>query len=120
MPDLLQTGLAWLHRQRETCLTSPAAYFRRDAETSQSVSVTASQVRRQFLDAEGIPVYASVMDFIMNSESLALPPEAGDRIEFNGRRYEVAPLDDDRCWRWTDQSRLAVRIHTRDIGAIEP
>lgn len=118
MGDLLQNGLAWLHRQREAQMTSPAAYCRRDAETPQPLNVTASPVRRQVIDAQGLPVYAAVMDFITASESLALFPEAGDHIDYNGRRYEVTPLDDSCCWRWTDQSRLAIRIHTRDIGSI--
>jgi hypothetical protein len=117
MTDVLAKGLAWMHRQRAAHMTSPAAYRRRgESGAGVAVVVTPSQVRRELVTAGGIPVVALVMDFIVDTGALAAEPAAGDWIEFNGRRYEVTEFGEDRCWRWTDASRLARRIHTRDIG----
>lgn len=120
MADLLQTGLAWLHGQRAAHLVSPAAYVRRGGTESVAIEVTASQVRHVRIDVSGMPVEALAVDFIAAAGALPAYPEPGDRIEFNGRRYEVTPLDGDACWRWTDTSRLARRIHTRDMGDVTP
>ena len=81
-----------------------------------AVAVTASQVRRELVDGNGMPVTALVMDFIVDTGALAFEPAVGDMIEFNGRRYEVGEFGEDRCWRWTDASQLARRVHTRDTG----
>ena len=119
MSDLLGKGLAWLHAQRTLYMTSPAVYRRRgESGTGLPVAVTASQVRRELVDGNGMPVSALVMDFIVSASALSDEPAAGDGIEFNGRRYEVTDFGEDRCWRWTDASRLARRIHTRDMGEV--
>ena len=117
MTDVLAKGLAWMHRQRVAHMTSPAVYRRRDEhDAGTPVAVTASQVRRELVDGNGMPVTALVMDFIVDTGALAFEPATGDMIEFNGRRYEVGEFGEDKCWRWTDASRLALRIHTRDVG----
>jgi hypothetical protein len=117
MADLVAKGLSWLHAQRAAHMTSPAVYRRRgESGAGLPVAVTASQVRRELVDGNGMPVSALVMDFIVTATILPWTPEAGDIVEFNGRRHEVTEFGEDKCWRWTDASRLARRIHTRDIG----
>jgi hypothetical protein len=116
MASLLTTGLAWLHQQRARHLSSAATYKPQAGGAAVAISVTPSQVRRELVTAGGMPVVALVMDFIVDTGALAAEPAAGDVIEFNGRRYEVTEFGEDRCWRWTDASRMARRIHTRDMG----
>ena len=118
MADLLQNGLAWLQGQRAAHMASPAVFRRLETDETVEIDVTASQVRYQLLDASGIPVQARVTDFIVSAAALGFEPEPGDRIEFNGRAYEVTPLGEDPCWRWTDTSHVAYRIHTRDAGEL--
>jgi len=119
MADLLAKGLVWLNAQRAAHMTSPAVYRRRE-ETGAGLPIvgTPSQVRRELVDGNGMPVSALVMDFIVTATILPWTPEAGDIVEFNGRRYEVTEFGEDKCWRWTDASRLSLRIHTRDMGGI--
>ena len=117
MADLLAKGLAWLHAQRAAYMTSTAVYRRRgESGAGVPMAVTPSQVRRELVDGNGMPVSALVMDFIVTAGVLSGDPAAGDSIEYNGRRYEVTEFGEDRCWRWTDASRLSLRIHTRDMG----
>ena len=116
MADALQSGLAWLHAQREAHLVTDAVYSPAGSGASTTVSVTASQIRVDLLDGNGFPVSSAVMDFIVTAADLPAEPVAGDRLEYAGRTYEVMNLGEEPCWRWTDASRLAYRIHTRDLG----
>jgi len=116
MVDLLQSGLAWLHRQRRAHLVTDAVYHPAGSGAPVAVAVTASQIRVELLDGNGFPVSATVMNFIVTAADLPAEPAAGDRIEFRGRTHEVSPLGEEPCWRWTDASRLAYRIHSRDLG----
>ena len=119
MTNVLAKGLAWMHQQRAAHMASPAVYRRRDDPSAGTpVSVTPSQVRRELVDGNGMPVTALVMDFLVSTDALPWTPESGDSLEFNGRRYEVGEFGEDKCWRWTDASRLALRIHTRDVGEV--
>lgn len=118
MPSLIQSGLSWLHKQRAAHLTESASYTRASAGNSMplSVAVTASQVKREVLDGNGIPVLITAQDFIITTAALGFEPAAGDIITYNGRRYEVAEYNGENCWRFTDITRLSLRIHTRDLG----
>jgi hypothetical protein len=119
MADLLQSGLAWLHRQRKASMTTAAVYTRAGESTGSALAVAASQIRVEMLDGQGFPVQAAVMDFICDVADLAAEPANGDGITYDGRSYVVTPLGDEPCFRFTDASRLAYRIHTRDVGASE-
>lgn len=116
MADALQSGLAWLHAQRKAHLSSDVVYKPAGSGAETPLAATASQIRVEMLDGQGFPVQATIMDFICQSADLPADPAAGDEIVFSGHRYLVIPIGEEPCWRWTDQSRLARRIHTRDIG----
>ena len=116
MPSLFTTGLAWLHQQRAAHCTEAAAYRTRGSAGTVALRVTASQVKREMLDGNGIPIWTTVQDFI--TAAPGFDPAAGDIIEYQGRRFEAAEYGEDKCWRYTDSTRLAIRIHTRDIGPV--
>ena len=118
MTDLLQTGLAWLHQERAGHMASTAVYRQLATGATLPISVTASQVRYERPDAAGVPAEVRVTDFIVARAELGFTPEPGDMIEFGGRAYEVTPLGEEPCWRWTDMSHAAMRVHTRDTGAL--
>jgi len=117
MADMLQTGLAWLHTQRAAHMTTAATYQRRGVVGLLTINATASQIRYTRADANGMPVEALAWDFIVATTELAADPAPGDVVTYAGQRYEVMPLDDDAGWLWTDASRLARRIHAREVGA---
>jgi len=116
MTDLIKNGLAWLHRQRAAHLSSDVVYKPAGSGAEITLAATASQIRVEMLDGQGFPVQATIMDFICQTADLPVDPAAGDEIVSCGHRYLVTPLGEEPCWRWTDQSRLARRIHTRDVG----
>jgi len=116
--DALQSGLAWLHAQRAAHLASDAVYHPAGSGSPYPLAVTASQVRQEQIDAGGFPVLATVMDFIVTVADMTAEPARGDQIVFDGRTYEVCALGEDDGWRFTDASRLAYRIHTRDLGVL--
>ena len=120
MADLLQSGLAWLHGQRKTHLASDAVYqpVAPGAE-SATVAATQSQIRTEEIDVNGFPVSGTVVDFIVTAADMAAEPAPGDKLTIGGRVYEATALTGEPCWRWTDASRLAYRIHTKDLGPPE-
>jgi predicted MarR family transcription regulator len=48
-------------------------------------------------------------------------PQRGDWIEETDAertyRYEVRPLGDEPCWRYSDSQRQTLRIHTQALGS---
>ena len=90
-------------------------------DTGQRLTLASAQTKlyaaEAFLQSSLDAVQAAVTDFIVATADLAADPVAGERIEYNGRLYEVTPLGEEPCWRWTDASHRARRIHTRDAGA---
>lgn len=118
MSDLLQTGLAYLHTVRTSKMSSAAVYVRLSDESETDITATVSQVRYERPDPSGLMVDVRMVDFIFATSALAFDPTEGDKIEFGGREYEVTPLAGDPCWRYTDASHDAIRVHTRDIGVI--
>lgn len=118
MSDLLQTGLTWLHTQRAGYMTSTVTYRLRGAGAGASVSATVSQIRRESMDGDGFPVTVISVDFLIARTALAAEPAVGDVITFNGRTYQVGTDGDGDCWRWTDASRLAYRIHAREAAIV--
>ena len=117
MADVIATGLAWLATQRGLHMVSPAEYRRAGAESTTAVDVTQTQVRYQRLPPDGAPVDVRACDFLVAAASVSEDPQPGDRIEVSDRVFEVTPLGDEPCWRWTDHSHLARRIHTREVTA---
>ncbi len=117
MADVLQSGLAWLHAQRAAHMVTTATYVPAGSGEAVSLDVTASQIRVELADANGFPVSSCVTDFLVAADDLTADPVPGDKVIFGSRTYEVLPLGEEPCWRWTDASRLTRRIHTRDIGA---
>jgi len=117
MADLLATGLAWLHGQRGLHMVSPAAYRRAGAVSTTAIDATQTQVRYQRVPPDGAPVDVRACDFLVAAASVSEDPQPGDRFEIDDRVFEVTPLGDEPCWRWTDHSHLARRIHTREVTA---
>ncbi len=118
--DMLQSGLAWMHRQRAANMAAAAVFVRLEDETETDIAdATVVQARYERPDANGMPVEVRIVDFIFGAAVLGFEPAEGDIIRYDGRDYEATPLGGDPCWRHTDASRLAIRVHTRDFGETE-
>jgi len=123
--DLLAQGQAWLNDQRHRHLTRTVTY-RRDV---QSVQVQATIGRTVFRldDGSGATVRYVGRDYLIRSEDLVLAgertlPQRGDLIiEVNDtggeHQHEVmGPGNGEPDWRYSDPERLALRIHTKEVG----
>jgi len=106
-----------MHGRRALHMVSPASYRRAGAESTTAIEATQTQVRYQRLPPDGAPVDVRACDFLVGTAWVSEAPQPGDRIEVEDRVFEVTPLGDDPCWRWTDSSHLARRIHTREVSA---
>ncbi len=125
MPDLLETGSAWLADQLKTHASRQVVYRR----GAQQVTVQAT-VGRTLLKLDdgygGVRMEWTDRDFLIHAADLVLGgsptlPERGDQIrETQGAKtfiYEVMAPGKEPPWRWSDVFRKLLRIHTRQVGA---
>ena len=124
MPDLLAQSARWLEDQRHQRCTTAVRYRRGDLE----VQVNATIGRTVFRDENGYGTgtHHVSRDFLIRGEDLVLggqrvEPEAGDEVLEPGetltRVHEVmSPTRDDPAWRYSDPTRVTLRIHTKHTG----
>ncbi len=123
MADLLEQSSAWLDGQRKKFLAKTVTYCRGQAEAV--VLATVGRTTFEVEDSTGVAERLESRDFIITATDLVLNgttvlPERGDRIEETaGNRtlvYELVGPGQEPCWRWSDPYRLALRIHTKQVG----
>ena len=114
---MLENAAQWLNEKREECLSVPVVYLFRDGKT---LEVTAT-IGRTLFRAEneyGVTVRTESRDFLISAEQLPDDPQRGDRIIYNGIRYEVLALNGEPAWRWSGRDNLLRRIHTKETGGV--
>jgi hypothetical protein len=122
MPNLLDTGAAWLADQRHKHLTRMITYRR----GSQSVSLAATIGRTDFAADAAEPVIETwqSLDYLIRTADLVLGtvttlPLRGDRIEETDGAvthvYEVMAPSGQTPWRYADDFRRELRIHTKHV-----
>lgn len=127
MTNLFRTASDWLCQQRHDYATSPVTYRRGDR--SVELLATIGRTEYQQDDGYGIVIRSEARDYIVQVCDLAIDgvetlPQVGDRIEElqNGTVYvyEVLPIGaQQQHWKYADQFRQTLRIHTRQVGASE-
>jgi hypothetical protein len=123
MADLLQRSSEWLDGMREKHCTIEVEY-KRGALTAQipaTVGKTVFQVSREY----GLFERHESRDYLVSAANLVLGsqevlPERGDVIrETDGAvayEYEVMAPGNEPCWRWSDDYRRTLRIHTKLVN----
>ncbi|HMP05787.1 MAG TPA: hypothetical protein PJ982_05515 [Lacipirellulaceae bacterium] len=124
MPDLLQSGQAWLADQLHEHVATEVTY-RRGAE-ELTVRATIGRTLLKLDDGYGgVRLEWTDRDYLIRAADLALggsptQPQRGDQIrEAVGAQtlvYEVLAPGDEPPWRWADPHRRMVRIHTKQIA----
>lgn len=125
--DLLETGASFLEAARHEHMARTVVYSRGDA----SVSIRAT-IGRSYFDLDdhrGSVIRSESRDYIVRSEDLTISgepavPQVGDRItdvvDGTPLIYEVfAPGPSgggEPHYRYTDNYRISIRIHTKHIG----
>lgn len=122
MGDMLQSGTTWLEGQRDAHLSHDVTYSRGADEVTLSATVGRSdfETHTEF----GIET-AEARDYLVLAADLvlagsAVEPVRGDQItETIGgveHVFEVRAPGGAPPWRWSDQNRLTMRIHTKYVG----
>ena len=123
MPNLLQTGSAWLADQLKTH-GSVDVLYRRGAE-QVAVKSTIGKTEFELDDGSGVVVRIQSRDYLIQSADLVLGgvpslPVAGDRIrETQGATtfvYEVNAPSNEPHYRFSDPFRKLLRIHTKHVA----
>lgn len=112
--NMLADGSQWLADTMKASASSLVEYRR--GEESSFVQAVFGRTEAEISDESGITINAFVNDFLILADDLADEPEAGDVIVADGRKYEVLDLGNEGVWRWSDNYKNMMRIHTKDIG----
>lgn len=123
MPDLLQTGSAWLDAKRKAFMSHAVTYSR--GAFSVSVLAGAGQTIFNIDDGGGAMISYESRDFLITATDLILnsiltTPLRGDRIvDVIGSStftFEVVAPKGLPDWRYTDAFKQTLRVHTKLIG----
>ena len=123
MTDLLREGSEWLESMRQRHCSSPVTY-RRPGGTGGPIEMelpaTLGRTEYEVEDEYGLRITAHATDFLVSAEDIASvfgTPEPGDQIVAEGTIHEVMSLAGQGHWRWSDPTRVTMRIHTKETGA---
>lgn len=124
MPSLLQRGVSWLADKLKDHAGETITYTR----GAQSVTITAvpgkSMLRVQDSSGNSVIEWTDA-DWLIAAADLviggsAIEPQRGDLIARTSGgstiTYEVRPIESEGAWRWSDESRTIMRIHTKEIA----
>lgn len=121
MSDMLQEAQASLFADLESFAAGEVTY-RRGSE-SDAVLATKGSTAAELHDGDGMVLTDEIRDFLINRSTLslngvAIEPEEGDEIVETDALgitnvWEVLPLVNNRCWRWSGPHNLRYRIHVK-------
>ncbi len=123
MPNLMESGAAWLADQLFTHAASPIVY----ARGGDSVSITAvrAQTIAELNTEFGMNIDVRISDFIIQESDLVLlatkvKPERGDTITIviddETIVYTVLPEFGDDAYRESDRFGNTYRVHAKETG----
>ena len=123
MADILQTGLEWLAAQNKTHRATLVTYKR--GNYSASITATYGKKTIRIPQANGVYIHIETIDWLMLAADLIInstltEPQPGDRIEWTDANsdvhvYEVQPIGDENCFRYSDPGQTSLRIHTQQM-----
>ncbi len=123
MANLLAQGSEWLEAQRHAHCTLTVTYERGDDSCEWAVTIGRSEFEQG--DQYGVIHRTESRDFLGLAAELVFDgdetlPKAGDRIvETVGEKayvYEVMSFGDEPPYRYSDQNRKTLRVHTKHVS----
>jgi len=123
MGNLLRTGADWLAAQRHAHCSTTATYTRASDEVE--LSATIGHTKFEVADEHGVVTNVQSRDFLIRTADLVLAtaatePVRGDIIkETSGSDvllYQVMAPENEPCWRYADEGRATMRVHTKFVG----
>lgn len=119
MGDLLDTAARWLTGKRHDHMTQTVTYVRGVQQVT--LLATVAQNRSEQLDpgADVVNVRRE-RDYLFRAEDLTIGyPASGDKIVHQQGdtvyTFEVVANGGEPCWRWSDEARTTIRVHTHEI-----
>ena len=97
----------------------PVTYLRNGSVVAENIPAKLGKTLFRAEGEYGVTIRIERRDFIVRSSDVAITPEVGDEIRFDGRRYTVTAPNGEPCWMYhTRQSHTQLRIHAEYNGAI--
>ena len=128
MPSLIERGIAWHAAKLTSTKVAGETLTYSRPSTAQSVPLTVTPGQSMLaLDVGdgGTRIEWTDADFLIVAAELSLggvavEPQRKDRItRTKGGKtvvYEVLPYENEPCWRWADEHRTLMRVHTKEIA----
>lgn len=122
MADLLKVSSAWLEAQRKAHAASAITYCR--GALSVIVQATVGATTFEVDSGHGVIERIESRDFLITAADLVLDgaevlPQRGDQVkELIGSTvviYEVMAPGEEPPWRYSDQWRKTLRVHTKYV-----
>jgi len=123
MADMLRAGAAFLAAQNKAHMSQTVTYQRGAATVELKAKLGRTQ--RPTQDQFGVQFTWEARDYIVHAADLVLDgvqvePQEGDRIveTIGGKAvtFEVLPGPGEPCFRFSDNYRIELRIHTKQIA----
>jgi hypothetical protein len=126
MSNMLRDGMAWLANKLRTHAGVSVVYRR--GVSSVTVTATVGRTLLQLSDDLGVSrMEWTDRDYLVTASALiiggvAVLPQRGDRVEetAGGKTYvyEVMAPGREPVWKWSDEYKTVLRIHTKQIGTV--
>lgn len=120
--NMMARGAAMVRRKLNRHASHAVTYTDGD---SVSIQVVASIgiVEVASSDSEGFVVRSRMRDFLVDvaymvADEVPLVPTPGWLLIDRGHQYQIIPIGDEPCWRWSDLDHLRYRIHTHYEGPV--
>ena len=122
MANFLASAATWLHGQRHSNMSSSVTYTRFGG-APQTMAATIGRTDAERLGESELVTTAGVRDYIFRTidflvDGVFVPPDRMDSIaEADGATWEVVEVAGEPVWRYSDEYRNAIRVHTarRDL-----
>ena len=111
---MIEDAINSLREAQESILSHRVAYMRgsEGGIARGTIGRTVFRTTNEY----GSWVRIETRDVIFRKGELALEPQVGDIIIFDGAEYEVLAPQGESVWRWSDPYRTAMRVHTKLVG----
>ena len=120
MSNRFATAGARIASRLKSRIGNSVAYSRKSGSTTTTETITAWRGNEQEdvtnPGGQVSRVDSTDRDYLFLATDLAMgEPEEGDRITDGSETFEVKPVQGNPAWRWSDESRLIRRVHTKQV-----
>ena len=120
MSNRFATAGARIASRLKSRIGNSVTYSRKSGNTTTTETITAWRGNEQEdvtnPGGQVSRVDSTDRDYLFLATDLAMgEPEEGDRITDGSETFEVKPVQGNPAWRWSDESRLIRRVHTKQV-----